>query len=137
MRLFLKAMQKSRRLSALWLLIVTAAGSMLLASPAIAYEDDKELEKRVDSIREVIRDRYGTPGQRLVPPVEINRESGIDPFAAEPINVSTVILTTQTPTEEFTESMAPLMLGLTAGVVFLGIWTWSRAVDEADAKNHS
>lgn len=119
------------------LLALTMGGALLIASPASGYENDAELEKRVESLREVIREQFGTPGQRLIPPVEINRNSGIDPFAAEPINTAEIVLTTQTPADEFGESIAPLMLGLTAGVVFLGIWTWSRAVDEADANNPS
>jgi hypothetical protein len=68
--------------------------------------------------------------QREIPPVELTPQSTINPLEAEPIDKSAVVISQQTPVEELASMMGPVMLGLTAIVVWLAIWTWSKAVDE-------
>ena len=68
--------------------------------------------------------------QREIPPVEVTPQSIIDPFEAEPINKAEIVITQQTPVDQLASFMGPVMLGLTAVVVWLAIWTWSKAVDE-------
>ena len=68
--------------------------------------------------------------QREIPPVEVTPQSTIDPFEAEPINKAEIVITQQTPVDQLASFMGPVMLGLTAVVVWLAIWTWSKAVDE-------
>gem|GEM_PF-1420036 len=68
--------------------------------------------------------------QRQIPPVELTPQSTIDPLEAEPINKAEIIISQQTPVEQLASFMGPVMLGLTAIVVWLAIWTWSKAVDE-------
>ncbi len=68
--------------------------------------------------------------QREIPPVELTPQSTIDPFEAEPINKAEIVVTQQTPVDQLASFMGPVMLVLTAIVVWLAIWTWSKAVDE-------
>mgnify|MGYP001074444545 CR=1 FL=1 len=68
--------------------------------------------------------------QREIPPVELTPQSTIDPLEAEPIDKSEIVISQQTPVEQLASFMGPVMLGLTAIVVWLAIWTWSKAVDE-------
>ncbi len=68
--------------------------------------------------------------QREIPPVELTPQSTIDPLGAEPINKAEIVITQQTPVDQLASFMGPVMLVLTAGVVWLAIWTWSKAVDE-------
>lgn len=72
----------------------------------------------------------GRDNQREIPPVELTPESTIDPLGAEPIDKASIVISQQTPVEELASFMGPVMLGLTAIVVWLAIWTWSKAVDE-------
>ena len=68
--------------------------------------------------------------QREIPPVELTPQSTIDPLEAEPIDKAEIVISQQTPVEQLASFMGPVMLGLTAIVVWLAIWTWSKAVDE-------
>ena len=88
---------------------VISLGSLLFPGRALAEEQDN---------------------QREIPPVELTPESTINPLEAEPIDKSEIVISQQTPVEELASFMGPVMLGLTAIVVWLAIWTWSKAVDE-------
>lgn len=68
--------------------------------------------------------------QLEIPPVELTPQSTIDPLAADPIDKASIEINQFTPVEELASVMGPVMLGLTAIVVWLAIWTWSKAVDE-------
>lgn len=86
-----------------------ALGTLLFPAKALAEEQDIQLE---------------------IPPVELTPQSTIDPLEAEPIDKSEIIISQQTPVDQLASFMGPVMLVLTAIVVWLAIWTWSKAVDE-------
>ncbi len=67
---------------------------------------------------------------REIPSIQVTPESMIDPMEAEPIDKSDVVITDATPTDELASVMGPIFLVLVAIVVWLAIWTWSKAVDE-------
>jgi len=68
--------------------------------------------------------------QREIPSIQVTPDSMIDPMEAEPIDKSEVVITDATPTDQLASVMGPIFLVLVAIVVWLAIWTWSKAVDE-------
>jgi len=78
-----------------------------LSSPAVADEDDLPMD--------------GGEQTQVVPHAVV--ENQLDPRAAEPIDMSSVKITTMTPADEFAAATTPLAVALMLGSVGLVVFT--------------
>ncbi len=89
----------------------------LLPLAALADEESTERGER-ESQEQVI-------GPQLHSPNESSQQS-------EPINVSEIVITTQTPADQFVLATTPLVIALAAGSVGLVIYTIARGAKVED-----
>ena len=82
-------------------------GSLMLAGPALADEDDLS--------------RDGNEIEQVIPPVVVNGQ--VDPNAAEPLDLDRIEITTLTPADRFMNATTPLVVALMFGSVGLVVYT--------------
>mgnify|MGYP000116547882 FL=1 len=92
------------KLVALALLLLT------LFAPAASWADDEDKES-------------------VIPPAEVG--SLIDPHSQEPIDLSKIEITTQTPADRFVNATTPLVVALGLGSVALVIYTLAQGAKES------
>ena len=78
-----------------------------LSAPALADDDDLPMD--------------GTEQTQVVPHAVVKNQ--LDPKAADPIDMSQVVITTQTPADDFAAATTPLAVALMLGSVGLVVYT--------------
>lgn len=81
----------------------------LLSGPAFADEDGDDLERNDDDIEQVI------------PPAKV--EGQVDQSGAEPLDISQIKVTTETPADQFINATTPLYVVLFLGTIGLVVVT--------------
>ncbi|MEK9907522.1 MAG: hypothetical protein VW500_00335 [Aquiluna sp.] len=95
--------------------------ALALLGAAPAFADDDELERDDDEIEQVI------------PPAKV--EGQVDQSGAEPLDISRIEVTTETPADQFLNATTPLYVALflgTIGLVVVTLVTQGRGNSSSD-----
>lgn len=66
-------------------------------------------------------DNRSNETEQVIPPAIVDGQ--VDPMATEPLNLSEIQITTQTPADEFISATTPLLVALMLGSVGLVVFT--------------